>query len=275
LVYLKRRVVSGAIFLLVLILIGVCDSPFVDTFVIMALSMVGIYEYNKAFKNAGYKPISWVGYLGCLTMFLMGGIIQDQDKMLITKIALPALIIMVFMYIIMMNLKRTIVDVAITVFSLAYIPFMFSFLKLILMMPNGRFLVLYVFTAAFASDTFAYFVGTKFGKNKLCPEISPKKTIEGSIGGIMGVILCFIVLTYVGNAYFNMDMNIIYMLVAGVIAGIAGQFGDLSASAIKRYCKTKDFGNIIPGHGGILDRFDSMLFVAPVIYMFLKLYMFS
>jgi len=272
---LKRRILSGVIFLIVLILIGLFDSPLVDTCVITALSILGIYEYNKAFKNANYKPISWVGYLGCITMFLMGGIIPDQDKMLITKIALPALIIVVFMYIILTNLKRTIVDVAITVFSLVYIPFMFSFLKSILMMPNGRFLILYVFTAAFASDTFAYFIGTKFGKNKLCVEISPKKTIEGSIGGILGVILCFTILTYIGNAYFSMNMNIIYMLVAGVIAGIAGQFGDLSASAIKRYCKVKDFGNIIPGHGGILDRFDSMLFVAPVMYMFLKLYMFN
>ncbi len=272
---MKRRILSGVIFLLVLILIGVFDSSFVDTCVITSLSLIGIYEYNKAFKHAGFRPISWVGYLGCLTIFSMGGIIQDGDKMLITKIALPALIIMIFMYIILTNLKRTIVDVAITVFSLAYIPFMFSFLKLILMMANGRFLILYVFTAAFASDTFAYFIGSKFGKNKLCPEISPKKTIEGSIGGILGVILCFIVLTYVGNAYFNMNMNIIYVLAAGVIAGIAGQFGDLSASAIKRYCKIKDFGNIIPGHGGILDRFDSMLFVAPVMYMFLKLYMFN
>lgn len=272
---MKRRILSGAIFLLILLLIGFFDSPLVDTCVITLLSIVGIYEYNKAFKNANFKPISWVGYLGCITIFLMGGIIPDGDKMYITKIALPAFIIIIFMYIILTNLRRTIVDVAITVFSLLYIPFMFSFLKLILMMENGRFLIIYVFMAAFASDTFAYFVGSKFGKNKLCPEISPKKTVEGSIGGILGVILCFTIITYFGNAYFSMDLNIIYMLFAGVIAGIAGQFGDLSASAIKRYCNIKDFGNIIPGHGGILDRFDSMLFVAPVMYMFLKLYMFN
>ncbi|MEG1990164.1 MAG: phosphatidate cytidylyltransferase [Clostridia bacterium] len=272
---MKRRVLSAAIFLLVLILIGAFNSSIVDTIVITILSMIGIYEYNKAFKNAGFKPISWVGYLGCFTMFSMGGIIANVDKILIIKFALPILLIVIFMYMILTNLKRTIVDVAITVFSLIYIPFMFSFLKLILMMENGRFLILYVFIAAFASDTFAFLIGRKFGKNKLCPEISPKKTIEGAVGGIFGVILCYTILTYVGNRYFSMNLNFIYMLIAGVIAGIAGQFGDLSASAIKRYCNIKDFGNIMPGHGGILDRFDSMLFVAPVIYIFLKLYMFN
>ncbi|MNI47465.1 Phosphatidate cytidylyltransferase [compost metagenome] len=125
---------------------------------------------------------------------------------------------------------------------------------------------------AFASDTFAYFIGSKFGKTKLCPDISPKKTVEGAIGGILGVMITYCVITYIANTYFMMDFNIIYILLAGVIAGISGQFGDLSASAIKRYCKVKDFGNLMPGHGGILDRFDSILFVAPIIYIFLKLY---
>ena len=92
------------------------------------------------------------------------------------------------------------------------------------------------------------------------------------IGGIIGVVLSYAVLTYIANRYFGMTLQYGYTLMAGVIAGIAGQFGDLSASAIKRYCNVKDFGNLIPGHGGILDRFDSILFVAPVIYMFLKIY---
>lgn len=256
----------------ILILIMVVNEPVLDTIVVTSLSMLGIYEYNKAFKSIGYRPISWVGYLSCAIIFTMGGLIDDSSKILLIKIGIPAMLISIFMYIIVTNLKRSIVDVAITVFSLIYIPFMFSFLKLILMMDNGRILIWYVFLGAFASDTFAYIVGTKLGRTKLCPDISPKKTVEGSIGGIIGVIISYIILTYIGNAYFDLNINMLTILLAGLIAGIAGQFGDLSASAIKRFCNIKDFSEIIPGHGGILDRFDSILFVAPVIYMFLKVY---
>ncbi|MEG0873313.1 MAG: phosphatidate cytidylyltransferase [Clostridia bacterium] len=271
---MKRRVISGVIFTVVLILIMFVNNPIIDTCLVAFLSFIGIYEYNRAFKNAGYKPISWVGYLGCLTIFFMGGIIDDVSKMVLIKIALPALLIGIFMYIILVNLNRTIIDVAITVFSLLYIPFMFSFIKLILIMENGRILIWLVFLGAFASDTFAFLVGKKFGKTKLCPDISPNKTVEGSIGGILGVIISYVLLTYVGNTFFGLNLNVLYIIIAGVIAGIAGQFGDLSASAIKRFCGIKDFGDLIPGHGGILDRFDSILFVAPVIYMFLKVYIF-
>lgn len=271
---MKKRLVSGIIFSLVLIVLIFINKPIVDTALVMFLSLVGIYEYNKAFKNAGNKPISWVGYLGCLMIFMLGGVIEDASTMVLIKIALPALLIAIFMYILVANLNRSIIDVAITVFSLLYIPFMFSFMKLILMMEDGRFYIWLVFLGAFASDTFAYLIGKKFGKNKLCPDISPNKTVEGSIGGIFGVIISYILLTYFGNTVLGLDLNYLYMVIAGVIAGIAGQFGDLSASAIKRYCGVKDFGNLIPGHGGILDRFDSILFVAPVIYMFLKVYVF-
>ncbi|MCX8074483.1 MAG: phosphatidate cytidylyltransferase [Clostridia bacterium] len=271
---MKKRIISGAIFLALIILIIFVDQPIVDTLIVVGLSVVGIYEYNNAFKKAGYRPISWVGYLGCLTIFTMGGLISDENKVLLTKISIPILVIAIFMYIILTNLKRSIVDVAITVFSLLYIPFMFSFIKLILMMDNSRILVWYIFMGAFATDTFAYFIGSKFGKNKLCPEISPNKTVEGSIGGIIGAVLSYILLTCIANEYFGTNINMLYIIVAGVVAGIAGQFGDLSASAIKRHCKIKDFGNLIPGHGGILDRFDSIIFVAPIVYIFLKLYLY-
>lgn len=269
---MKKRIFSGIIFLTIMVLIIFANEPLIDTTVVVILSLMGIYEYNKAFKKAGHKPISWVGYIGCLVIFTMGGIISDPDKILIIKIALPTILIALFAYIIVTNLKRTIIDLAITVFSLIYIPFMFSFIKLILMMDNSRLLIWYVFLGAFACDTFAFFIGSKFGKKKLCPDVSPGKTVEGAFGGILGVIIAYIVITYIANRYFAISIDMLMILVAAIIAGIAGQFGDLSGSAIKRYCKIKDFGNLIPGHGGILDRFDSVLFVAPVIYIFLKLY---
>ncbi len=269
---MKKRIISGAVFTTILILVMFVNVPLVDTLLVVFLSVVGIYEYNKAFKNIGYKPISWVGYIGCLALFATGTLLSDENRMLLVKIGVPTLIIALFTYMILTNLKRSIIDVAITVFSLLYIPFMFSFIKLILSMENGRILIWYVFLGAFMSDTFAYLIGSKFGKTKLCPDISPKKTVEGAMGGILGVVIAYCILNFISSKFFSLHISYVTIVIAGIIAGISGQFGDLSASAIKRYCKIKDFGNLIPGHGGILDRFDSVLFVAPIIYIFLKVY---
>lgn len=271
---MKKRVISGIIFTLILVLVMFVQIPLVDTILVFVLSVIGIFEYNRAFKNAGYKPVSWVSYAGCFVLFITGGLINDQNKIMLLKIVVPAIIISLFVYMIVSNLQRTIIDIAITVFALLYIPFMFSFMKLILAMDNGRILIWYVFLGAFASDTFAFLIGSKFGKTKLCPNISPNKTVEGSLGGIIGVVIAYVILNFISSKYFGIEINYAIVVIAGIIAGIAGQFGDLSASAIKRFCKIKDFGNLIPGHGGILDRFDSVLFVAPIIYLFLKVYIF-
>ena len=121
-----------------------------------------------------------------------------------------------------------------------------------------------IFIIAWATDTFAYFTGYFLGKNKLCPTISPKKTVEGAIGGIIGSTVSCIVF----SMYF-IEANLIYVALLGSIGSVIAQMGDLFASKIKRYIGIKDFGNIMPGHGGILDRFDSIIFVAPIVYYFL------
>lgn len=270
---MKIRFMSGVICAIVVLLILFVNVPIIDTIVVTGVSLIAMYEYMKAFKNAGYNPISWIGYAGCFTIFLMGGVFKDTDKILLFRIALPAAIIMIFMYIILRNLKTSVIDVMITGFSLMYIPFLFSFVKLILSMEHGRFFIWYVLLGAFASDVFAFLIGTKFGKRKLCPNISPKKTIEGSIAGIIGVVISYVILTIIANNVISLNVNIWIAVLGSVIISIVGQFGDLSASAIKRFCNIKDFGTIMPGHGGILDRFDSILFVAPVVYMMLKVYL--
>lgn len=269
---MKKRVISAVIFTVLWMIILVVNNPIFDTAVVAVLALIATYEYFKAFKNIGYKPISWIGYIGCFAIFLTGGIIPEEYKLLIIKFVIPLGLISAFTYIILGNVKRTIIDVAITVFSLLYIPVMFSFLKLILAMEYGRFYILYVFCGAFISDTFAFLVGSKFGKTKLAPDISPNKTVEGSIGGILGVILSFAIITLIGSYSLGIPGNVFYWVLVGIAASVAGQFGDLTASAIKRYCKIKDFGNIMPGHGGILDRFDSLMFVAPIVYLFITIY---
>ena len=139
----------------------------------------------------------------------------------------------------------------------------------------GKFLIWFVVVGAFVTDSLAYFTGVFFGKHKLCPEISPKKTIEGAVGGLLGTAVVFVAMGYFYNAFSNADFNLIKLFIAGLITAAISQTGDLAASVIKREYKIKDYGNLLPGHGGILDRCDSLIFVAPVIYFifnFVNLY---
>ncbi len=271
---MKKRVITGTVLIALVISILWINIPLIDTIFIFLLSILGIYEYNKAFKSIGYKLVPILSYLSCFTIFLFEFNLSTSNIILFIKIFIPIIIILTFIYAILTKLKVNIIDVAISVLSIFYIPFLFSFLKLILMMENGRLFIWFVIMGAFACDTFAYLFGRKFGKNKLCPDISPKKTIEGFVAGIIGTILSYIVIYVISNYYLKIDLNIYIVLLMGVVSSIVGQFGDLAASSIKRFCKIKDFGTLMPGHGGILDRCDSILFVAPIVYIILKIYMF-
>ena len=140
-----------------------------------------------------------------------------------------------------------------------------------LMSDIGAIAIWAVFVGACLSDTFAYFCGTLFGKHKLAPSISPKKTVEGSVGAILGTILSFLVYGLVIVLATDLKVNFILIMLLGFVCSVFAQFGDLSASVIKRECQIKDFGSLFPGHGGLMDRLDSILFVAPVVYYLLKM----
>ncbi len=144
------------------------------------------------------------------------------------------------------------------------IPFMLCALVRLHNSENGRFLILIPFVLAFLSDTGAYFAGYYFGKHKLAPTISPKKTVEGVIGGVLGAIVGMLIYCLVLDLAFGFQARYLYAILYGVLGSLAAVFGDLSFSAIKRQVGIKDYGNLIPGHGGILDRFDSMTLVAPL-----------
>ena len=129
---------------------------------------------------------------------------------------------------------------------------------------HGRFFILVPFAMAFLSDTGAYFAGLKFGKTKLAPTISPKKTIEGVVGGVVAAMAGMLLYCLVLQVFFEMKPNYLYALIYGLFGAGAGVFGDLCFSVVKRQNDIKDYGNLIPGHGGILDRFDSMMVVGPL-----------
>ena len=141
-------------------------------------------------------------------------------------------------------------------------------------MAYGNFYVWLVFAGAFLTDTCAYFVGCLLGRHKLCPTISPKKTIEGAIGGLFGGGLAFVVYGVIANSLFGQYLggarfSLLWLFLLGLIAAVASEIGDLVASSLKRQFNIKDFGNIFPGHGGMLDRCDSIILVAPIIFLFL------
>ena len=130
------------------------------------------------------------------------------------------------------------------------------------LVEGGRYFYLLAFIGAWVTDTFAYFTGVLFGKHKLIPEVSPKKTIEGSIGGTLFCVLSFVVFGIIVDAFFNMEANLIFLAVSGVLVSVVAQMGDLIMSLIKREYGIKDYGKLFPGHGGVLDRFDSILSVS-------------
>ena len=135
---------------------------------------------------------------------------------------------------------------------------------------SGKILIWFVLIASWGSDIFAYFIGRHFGKHKLT-EVSPNKTVEGAVAGVVGAILLGIVYTVLCNTIWNTGIN--YLLVGCIMAvlSIVGQIGDLAASSIKRYCEIKDFSELIPGHGGMLDRIDSIIFVLPFAFILFSL----
>lgn len=137
----------------------------------------------------------------------------------------------------------------------------------------GSFYVFLALTIAWMSDTGAYFCGKFFGRKKLCPDISPKKTIEGFIGGIIVCLICVSLIAATFNNYMfpeKQQINYFLVLILGFVGSLISSLGDLCFSTLKRRCGVKDFGNLMPGHGGILDRFDSVIFVVPYVYIFLK-----
>ncbi|GAB6170114.1 phosphatidate cytidylyltransferase [Clostridium carnis] len=225
------------------------------------LSICGLYEFYNAVNQKNFKPISIVGYIMLALFYLTG----NNFELLMFIITIGTFLLLTIPVI---NLKITFIDVALTLLGFIYVGVLFSFIPLVNSKVNGNYLVWLIFLGSWLADTTAYYSGKYLGKRKLCPEVSPKKTIEGSIGGFLGsTIGCGIFGIIISS---NVpEVTVIHYFLIGALCGIMGQFGDLVASSIKRYVGIKDYSHLIPGHGGILDRFDSILFNATVVFYYL------
>jgi len=274
---LKTRVISAIVGLILVGIIMFFARQLLPAAVFI-LSLIGIHEFYNAVSKAGFKPIKIIGYLSCLPLLMIG-----YEKMLMDSNGLISsiytgkflsfvvfVILAVLMSIIVFEHKKyNVSDIAITVFGIVYVVFLFSFIITTRNMENGAYYIWLIFISAWATDTFAFFTGITIGKRKLIPAVSPKKTKEGSIGGIIG---CVIAVSLYG-IYLNSVLPKVpfyHFIIIGLLGGVISQIGDLAASAVKRFVNIKDYGNIMPGHGGVLDRVDSILFVAPVIYYYIS-----
>ncbi len=276
---LKTRVLSALIGLVLLIAVLYMGSIVLGVAVSL-IAAIGLYEfYNSAAKLKNIQPIKPVGYISIIPLLLLGLEQTGWYKLnlgVLTGISVCIIIFLSMGFIVFGHKKYNIVDACVTAFGIAYVPFLMSFLILIRNMELGMVLIWLIFIGAWGTDTMAYTFGRLFGKRKIIPEISPKKTVAGAVGGILGCMGLMIAFGFIAPEYCGVKASgalFAALALLGLFCGIISQIGDWSASAIKRYVNVKDFGSIMPGHGGVLDRFDSILFVAPVVYYFLALYL--
>lgn len=259
-----KRFVSMMIGILILATVMIWNNTLVFSISVTAVAMIGLFEFYSALKKKGFRPIGWIGYLITLMLVIIPYVSLESIRFALA-IILPLTMLISFLVSIIKNMKVNVADIAVTILGIIYVTYLFAFIIFTRQMENGIYYIWFVLGGAWMTDIFAYLVGITIGKHRFS-EISPKKSIEGCIGGLVGSILFFVGYSYYLNSI-GMELNYTLMAIIGLIASVVAQIGDFAASSIKRYCEIKDFGNIMPGHGGILDRFDSILFIAPYIYV--------
>ena len=254
------RIISSIVSLPILLAIIYFGNPFHFFLLLEFAIFIGLYEFYRMIEKGGLGCYKWAGII--LGILLSAAIFKGTY----INLVIAASVILLFIIRIFEGntSDNTFSYVSNTIFGIVYVSFLMSYLGVIRASgDNGRELIFFVLLITWMGDTTAYYGGKGFGKHKLAPAISPKKTVEGAIIGLIGSIVGAII----AKSWF-LDISILNAIAAGILIGVFGQFGDLSESIIKRNLQVKDSGGIIPGHGGILDRVDSLLFSAPVFYYY-------
>lgn len=263
-----KRILTGLIGFPIVVATLMLGNIYITDIVFAIVIFISISEFNKAISK--YKPVKSIGYiLSILVAFIHIIPAEIVSKAII--IAIPLTIAILFIKVIISKMDTNFNDIAVQLFGIVYIIGFTAFMPILYASENGKYLIMYILLSAWGSDTFAFFVGSKFGKHKLSI-ISPLKSIEGSIAGVFGATLVCIIYTMIINKFTVLGINYIYIILVSIILSFCSQLGDLAASSIKRYVGIKDYGNLIPGHGGMLDRIDSLIFTAPFAYFLLTMF---
>lgn len=258
-----KRITSGLLgFPLVVIIFGIGNKIVVDI-ALAIIALLSMNEYLNAVSKVA-KPVKWLSYLSCLSIAIIHIVPSEWLSMIVT-LSVPTILVVLFAQVVATEMKTSFKDIAYTFIGIFYVVFFIMFLAFIDGMPDGKILIWYAIIAAWGTDIFAYFIGKHFGKHKFS-KVSPKKTVEGCIGGTIGALILMLIYTYVANTFWGMNYSYLFIAGTGIILSLVGQIGDFAASSIKRFVDIKDFSNLIPGHGGMLDRIDSLIFLAPFAY---------
>lgn len=265
---MKTRIIAAAVLVPFLFLVVLAAPEIVAAIVLGILLAISAYEllYRtelvRRFRLVIYSSvmafaISMWSYLGAVRAYFL-------------------LMLLVFFALLFAEMMMDHIKVHFEMLGMCFVagvimPYMLSSLIRILTMNVGRYVILIPFIVAFTSDAGAYFVGLKFGKHKLAPVVSPNKTIEGVLGGVISAVVCMLIYTVILDLPLKFNVNYGVALLYGLVGSLVGTFGDLCFSVIKRQTGIKDYGNLIPGHGGALDRFDSLMMVAPLMEALLGL----
>ena len=257
----KTRLISG-ILLVIAALLTIISGGYVLFFTLVCISLIGMQELYKAMGVHGESTglLEIIGYLGAI-LYYVSLLLGFESYGLMT--VLVSLILIMFVYVFTYP-KYNAHQIMSAFFGVVYVAVMLSFILLTRNLPDGKFIVWLIFLCSWGCDTCAYCVGMLIGKHKMAPVLSPKKSVEGGIGGVVGAGLLGVI-----YAAAIQGPMVEYAVICG-IGALISMVGDLAASAIKRNQGIKDYGKLIPGHGGILDRFDSVIFTAPVIYYLAK-----
>ena len=270
---MKQRIITGLICAVLFIGCLFLMDTIVFALVLSLMSAIAVHEVEKA-VNLKNIPIM---ILSLALSVAIPVLVHFNISVPIAAVG-GIYVVLVFIFMLLQFEKTKFEEAVTAIFASVAIPYSFS-LFLVFRDINERFssytkidgifLILFACFCAWLTDIFAYFVGSKFGKHKLCPKISPKKSVEGAVGGVVGAVLLNVALLFVFKKFFFQDgtgLTYVSVIIMSVCLSVISMFGDLAASTIKRNFGIKDFGKLLPGHGGIMDRCDSLLFVLPVLY---------
>jgi len=264
-----ERLTSALLGFPIVIIVVLLGNNYVIDIVLAIIAIIALNEYYNAFTK--YKPIKWPGYLAASAISCIH-LVPTEQLFSFIGLAIPFIIVTLFIQLIIKDLKISIIDIAISLFGILYVVLFIMFIPLLAGVKNGKILIWYALFSAWGTDVFAYVIGKTFklGRHKFS-KVSPNKSIEGCISGLIGAVAICLIFTACMDKFLDFEISYIKVLVVSIILSIIGQFGDFAASSIKRYTGIKDFSNLIPGHGGLLDRIDSLIFIAPFAYILLVL----